>query len=109
MKTRIPDTPEPPVAPPRHWRTLDERLETPAARRAAQDEFLPGAVDISDLPAPSELSRRGFLGILGGAAALAATVACDRKAQGTIVPYTRRPLEVIPGVANYYPESVSPF
>jgi molybdopterin-containing oxidoreductase family iron-sulfur binding subunit len=102
MKTRIPDTPEPPVAPPRHWRTLDERLETPAARRAAQDEFLPGAVDISDLPAPSELSRRGFLGILGGAAALAATVACDRKAQGTIVPYTRRPLEVIPGVANYY-------
>ncbi|HEX9081646.1 MAG TPA: TAT-variant-translocated molybdopterin oxidoreductase, partial [Holophagaceae bacterium] len=102
MKTRIPETPELPVEPPRHWRTLDERVETPEARRAAHDEFLPGAVDMADLPAPSELSRRGFLGLLGGAAALAATVACDRKGQGLIVPYTRRPLEVIPGVANFY-------
>ena len=102
MKTQIPPSPEPPVENPRFWRTLDEREETPAARQAAHDEFLPGAVDTTNLPEPSALSRRGFLGLMGGAAALAASVACDRKGQGTIVPYTKRPLEVIPGVANYY-------
>ncbi len=102
MKTQIPPSPEPPVENPRHWRTLGEREETPEARKAAHDEFLPGAVDVADLPAPSEFSRRGFLGLMGGAAVLAASVACDRKGEGTIVPYTRRPVEVIPGVANYY-------
>jgi len=105
MKTQIPPTPEPPVENPRYWRTLGEHEETPEARKAAHDEFLPGAVDTAGLPEPSALSRRGFLGLMGGAAALAASVACDRKGEGTIVPYTKRPLEVIPGVANYYASS----
>ena len=104
MKTRLPD--HGPVEAPRFWRTLEERVETPEARQAAHDEFLPGAVpaydDVHGLPPQSGVSRRDFLGLVSAAAALAATVACDRKGQGTVVPYTKRPVEVIPGVANYY-------
>ena len=104
MKTRLPD--HGPVEAPRFWRTLEERVETPEARQAAHDEFLPGAVpaydDVHGLPPQSGVSRRVFLGLVSAAAALAATVGCDRKGQGTVVPYTKRPVEVTPGVANYY-------
>ena len=105
MKTRLPE--HGPVETPQFWRTLEERQETPEARQAAHDEFLPGAVpsiydDIHGLPPQSGFSRRDFFGLVGATAALAATVACDRKGQGTVVPYTKRPVEVVPGVANYY-------
>jgi molybdopterin-containing oxidoreductase family iron-sulfur binding subunit len=105
MKTRLPE--HGPVEAPQFWRTLEERLETPEARQAAHDEFLPGAVpsiydDVHGLPPQGGFSRRDFFGLVGAAAAVAATVACDRKGQGTVVPYTRRPVEVVPGVANYY-------
>ncbi len=104
MKTQLPD--HGPVEAPRFWRTLDERVETLEARQAAHDEFLPGAVpaydDVHGLAPQPTNSRRDFLGLVSAAAALAATVACDRKAQGTVVPYTKRPVEVVPGVANFY-------
>ena len=105
MKTRLPD--HGPVEAPQFWRTLEERIETPEARQAAHDEFLPGVVptpfdDVHGLPPQSGFSRRDFFGLVGAAAAVAATVACDRKGQGTVVPYTKRPVEVVPGVANYY-------
>jgi molybdopterin-containing oxidoreductase family iron-sulfur binding subunit len=104
MKTRLPD--HGPLETPRFWRTLEERVETPAAQQAAHDEFLPGVLpgrdDVHGLPVQDGFSRRDFLGLVGAAAALAATMACDRKGQGTVVPYTKRPVEVVPGVANYY-------
>jgi molybdopterin-containing oxidoreductase family iron-sulfur binding subunit len=55
-----------------------------------------------DRPPSAGLSRRDFFSLVGATTALAATVACERKGQTTVVPYTRRPVEVIPGVANYY-------
>ncbi|HEX4845439.1 MAG TPA: TAT-variant-translocated molybdopterin oxidoreductase, partial [Geothrix sp.] len=107
MKTRLPE--HGPLETPQFWRTLEERLETPEAQQAAHDEFLPGAVpspydDVHGLPVQDQsgFSRRDFLGLVTASAALAATVACDRKGQGTVVPYTKRPVEVVPGVANYY-------
>lgn len=105
MKTQLPE--HGPVEAPQYWRTLEERVETPDARQAAHDEFLPGAVpatydDVHGLPVQNGFSRRDFLGLVSASAALAATVACDRKGQGTVVPYTKRPVEVVPGVANYY-------
>ena len=106
MKTQLPE--HGPVEAPRFWRTLEERVETLEARQAAHDEFLPGAIpgpgydDVHGLPVQSGVSRRDFFGLVGAAAAVAATVACDRKGQGTVVPYTKRPVEVVPGVANYY-------
>jgi len=38
MKTRLPE--HGPTETPRFWRTLEERIETPEAQRAAQDELV---------------------------------------------------------------------
>ncbi|MGA2082931.1 MAG: TAT-variant-translocated molybdopterin oxidoreductase [Holophaga sp.] len=92
-------TPSDPLSRPeegRFWRSLEERAGTPAAREAAANEFAPGASD-----PPTGLSRRRFLELVGATTALATTAACSR-GRGGIVPYTRRPPEVVPGVANYY-------
>jgi molybdopterin-containing oxidoreductase family iron-sulfur binding subunit len=90
-----------PIGQPRHWRSLEERAETREARQAAHDEFQPGAMDPAD-PPTTNLSRRTFLTLVGATTALAASVACEKKGRSTVVPYTKRPLEIVPGVANYY-------
>ncbi len=48
------------------------------------------------------ISRRRFLSLLSASAALALGASCSRIDRGTIVPYTRNPGEVHPGVASYY-------
>ena len=84
-------------APDRPWRSLEEREETAPARAAAVREFAPGASE-----PPTGLSRRQFLELAGATTVLASTAACGRNDRGGIVPYTRRPPEVVPGVANFY-------
>ncbi len=97
MKTSEPEV----IEKPRHWRTLDERDETPAARLAAHDEFVVGAVDPA-VPRDTFVSRRDFMGLVAAASALVGTAACSKRKKGTIVPYTKRPQEIVPGVATYY-------
>jgi molybdopterin-containing oxidoreductase family iron-sulfur binding subunit len=48
------------------------------------------------------ISRRRFLTLLSASASLALASSCSKIDRGTIVPYTRRPGEIIPGVAAYY-------
>jgi molybdopterin-containing oxidoreductase family iron-sulfur binding subunit len=49
------------------------------------------------------IPRRRFLSLVSASAALTlGTAACSRIDRGKIVAYTRRPEEVIPGVATYY-------
>jgi molybdopterin-containing oxidoreductase family iron-sulfur binding subunit len=48
------------------------------------------------------ISRRRFLTLLSASAALALGTSCSRIDRGTIVPYTKRPEDVIPGIADYY-------
>ena len=86
------------VPSPRYWRTLAERDEVLPDQNAAEREFAPETLDESQ-PA-TIVSRRGFLGWVGVTAAVA-TAACTPR-ERTIVPYTKRPKEIIPGVANYY-------
>ncbi|MBK8573219.1 MAG: twin-arginine translocation signal domain-containing protein [Holophagaceae bacterium] len=92
---------------PQFWRTLEERVELQRPARRPTTKVPPGAVpagfdDVHGLPIQSGFSRRDFLGLVSATAALAATVACDRKGQGTVVPYSKRPVEVTPGVPSYY-------
>jgi len=49
----------------------------------------------------SEIDRRDFLKYMG-AGMLLATMACTRRPIEKIIPYVNRPLEVTPGVANWY-------
>ncbi|MBP1598643.1 MAG: molybdopterin oxidoreductase, iron-sulfur binding subunit [Acidobacteria bacterium] len=48
------------------------------------------------------ISRRRFLTLLSASASLAVGTSCSRIDRGTIVPFTKRPGGIIPGVANYY-------
>lgn len=80
-------------------------------RGAAMDRVLP--TDLFELPGV-EMSRRRFLALIGASAALASGVAgCSKIDRGTVVPYTKRPREVVPGVANFYAstfqEGVTPY
>ncbi len=55
-----------------------------------------------DLPLDG-ISRRRFFSLLSASAALAlGASSCSRIDRGKIVPYTKRPAEIIPGVATYY-------
>ncbi|MGB3544318.1 MAG: hydrogenase, partial [Rubrivirga sp.] len=63
----------------------------------ANDEFLPGAVGDGD----AGPSRRTFLKVMGASAALAGVTGCRRPVE-TILPYARKPEDVIPGIPNYY-------
>jgi Fe-S-cluster-containing dehydrogenase component/anaerobic selenocysteine-containing dehydrogenase len=48
------------------------------------------------------ISRRRFLTLLSASASMALGSSCTKIDRGTIVPYTRRPGEIVPGVATYY-------
>ena len=54
------------------------------------------------LEALDDISRRRFLSLLSASAALALGTSCSRVNRGDIVPYTRKPGPVLPGVAAYY-------
>ncbi len=81
----------------RAWRSREAkngRLDASVAK----DEFLAGA-PVTD--ADSGTSRRSFLKIMGASAALAGVAGCRRPVE-TILPYARKPEEIVPGVPNYY-------
>jgi len=49
------------------------------------------------------ISRRRFLALLSASAALASGVtSCSKVDRGKVVPYTRKPREVVPGIADHY-------
>ncbi len=70
----------------RYWRSLEE---------AAGEKAAPA-------PAPPNLSRRAFLGLMGASLALAAGAGCGRQPTEPIVPYVRQPEQQTPGIPLYY-------
>ena len=84
------------------YRLLEQRRVFSDVPPERDDEFPAGAADPIELPADA-ISRRRFLTMVSASAALAlGTASCSRIDRGTIVPYTRKPLEIHPGVANYF-------
>ena len=92
-----------------YWRAVRELLDDPAFAAASGLEF-PAAED-DDEPeptartrafAPGGLSRREFLRLMGASLALAGASGCIEPPRERILPYTRRPAEVTPGVPLWY-------
>jgi hypothetical protein len=69
---------------------------------SGSDEFKPGVTDDFRLEQMPEVSRRKFLAMLGAATAFAGTACTDYRDKGEIIPYTRKPEDMIIGTANYY-------
>ncbi len=80
----------------RYSRLPGERKWAPEFR-----EFAPGALEPLEVP-PEGISRRRFLSLLSASAALAMGTSCTKIDRGSIVPYTKKPKEVVPGLATYY-------
>ena len=77
---------------PQPWRSAAQRDGAPVPAGEFQDP--PSAAD-------GHASRRTFLKVMGASTALAGLAGCRRPVE-TILPYARKPQEIIPGVANFY-------
>ncbi len=95
-----------------YWRSLGEREGSPEFRASLAREFPEGASELPEelkqeveATGPDggkvDVTRRGFLGVMGAAAALASFAGC-RRPEEKIIPYARPPEEIIPGKPLYY-------
>ena len=87
---------------PRFWKSLEEWSHSPDFLPYLHREFPEYASEWDN-----GISRRRFLQLMAASLALAGLTACSRQPQGKIVPYARRPEEVIPGKPLYYATTFS--
>ena len=87
---------------PDYWRTFEELHNDPNFIESSKNEFAESVTDDFSTSDMSSLSRRKFLALLGASAALAGTACTDYRDKGEIIPYNKKPEEIIVGKANYY-------
>src|SRR5438067_9810942 len=89
----------PSTAPAPLWTGMEEYMDSPAFRAAMADEFPEDAAEWTD-----PVSRRNFLTVMGASLALAGAVGCSPRPapMRKIVPYTRQPEQMTPGVPLYF-------
>ncbi|HXX63590.1 MAG TPA: TAT-variant-translocated molybdopterin oxidoreductase, partial [Bacteroidota bacterium] len=85
-----------------YWRSLRELHEDGAIDEIKAHEFIEGVTGDFDLGSMSSMSRKQFLALLTASAAFAAAGCADYRDKGEIVPYSKKPEEVTPGVPNFY-------
>lgn len=89
---------ETPEAQPKQrlWRSIADLRKDKDFQDVTQHEFMPGAAET-----PKGASRRQFLQLMGASMAMAGLTACRRPVE-KILPYTRKPEEIIPGIPLFY-------
>ncbi len=85
-----------------YWLSLEQWQNDEEFVKRAQEEFVSSPLKTDD--EQSGWARREFLMLMGASVALG-TVGCARRPAEKIVPYVKRPPEIIPGLANYYASS----
>jgi len=86
----------------KYWRSLEEAAESPELLARMKNEFPTGAAELEVTPG---VDRRQFLGIIGASAAFAgltSTAGCIRKPVEKILPYNKRPEDLVEGKPQYY-------
>jgi MoCo/4Fe-4S cofactor protein with predicted Tat translocation signal len=81
----------------RFWKSLEEWSQSPEFLPYLHREFPEYASEWD-----KGLSRRRFLQLMGASLALAGLTACSRQPQEKLVPYARRPEEIVPGNPVFY-------
>ena len=84
----------------KYWLSLEDYKKDPGFQESAKNEFLSYLPSLQDLSS----SRREFLQIMGAGLALS-SASCMRRPTEKLVPYVNRPVDIIPGEANYYASS----
>ena len=79
-----------------YWRSLNQLAHNKEYRDYLEREFPENVTELTD-----QVSRRGFLRVMGASIALAGFAACRRPVQ-KIIPYNKSPEEVVEGQPNYY-------
>ncbi|MEC7280839.1 MAG: TAT-variant-translocated molybdopterin oxidoreductase, partial [Verrucomicrobiota bacterium] len=85
---------------PRYWKSLDDLAETPAFKDWVEREFPAGASEMEGV------SRRQFMKVMAASFGLAGLgmTGC-RRPEHVILPYSKQPENVIPGVPIYFSTS----
>ena len=87
---------------PSMWRTLEDKNSSPEELKRLAEEESPGGF-VTDLLSPKQLvSRRSFVQGSSIAALAAGLQGCVRRPESEILPYSKAPEHVIPGVASHY-------
>ncbi len=86
-----------------YWRSLEQLAETEDFQQFLHREFPENA----DQPPTDPVSRRRFMGLVAAAVAMASTTAC-RKPYRKILPFSKRPEDLLPGVPRHYATSFAP-
>jgi len=84
----------------KYWKSLSEKEAEKGS--GGVNEFAENSAQHFPLTELSEMSRKQFLALLSASAAFAIAGCSNYRDRGEIIPYTRKPEEVTPGVANYY-------
>jgi molybdopterin-containing oxidoreductase family iron-sulfur binding subunit len=81
----------------RYWRSVDELAGTPGFQAAVEREF-PG----SPHSWGDDVSRRGFLKLMGASMALAGLAGCTKQPDEPIYPYVKQPEDLVLGKPMYF-------
>ncbi len=82
---------------PEYWRSLEELAGSAEFQEMMHREFPKGASEWID-----EVSRRGFLKLMGASLAMAGMTACTKQPLEPIVPYVRQPEDVVLGRPMFF-------
>jgi len=91
-----------------YWRSLDAHSSIVAggAPQVSHDEFpaqaATGAAGAGGQLTQLRVKRRSFVGLLGASTAIAGLTGCVRKPVEHILPFAKRPEDMIPGASLYY-------
>ena len=86
----------------KYWKSLRAVQRKKSDTYPEAHEFMDGVTDDFSPSEMSGMSRKQFLALLAASTAFAAAGCSNYRDKGEIVPYTKKPEEVTPGVPNYY-------
>lgn len=86
---------------PKYWLSLEQWRNDEGFKELAQKEFMKSPLAEDGKTPAGGWARREFLQLMGASLALS-TFGCVRRPVEKIVPYAKRPKEIIPGLPNFY-------
>ncbi len=82
---------------PEYWRSLEELAGSTEFQEMMHREFPKGASEWLD-----DVSRRGFMKLMGASLAMAGMTACTKQPLESIVPYVKQPEDLVPGRPMFF-------